>query len=175
MESGRDEKSGAGLYHYPCAESLPAIFEGVMETQERHVHIVQPKETFLAIQSPSRGAQSFFFVNWEQSCPLKMEGRQQKIKRNFFTSGKRSYRGSVFNHYLIVIIIFASELCSVGRKGGLWCRFSWQFLLLLSMEECQKVLNTNDWKLSRGWWGGNAAAAAGSSSDVELIRTLMCV
>jgi hypothetical protein len=53
-----------------------------------------------------------------------MEGREQKIKGIFSQVEKGAVGGSVFNHYLIVIIIFASELCSVGRKGGLWCRFS---------------------------------------------------
>jgi hypothetical protein len=77
MELGRDEKSGAGLYRYPCAASLPAIYEGVMETQERHVHIVQPKETFLAIQSPSRGAQSFLSIE-SKVVHLKWRGENKK-------------------------------------------------------------------------------------------------
>jgi hypothetical protein len=54
---------------------------------------------------------------------LKWRG-EQKIKGIFSQVEKGAIGGSVFNHYLIVIIIFASELCSVGRKGGLWCRFS---------------------------------------------------
>ncbi len=68
------------------------------------------KETFLAhigekqkLPSPSREEPSFFSI----------ESQVVHLKGNFFfTSGKRSCRGSVFHHYLIVIIIFASELCS---------------------------------------------------------------